>query len=175
MAPDVDGQEARAGAAEAQECEVFEAEVPSAHTYAWAFVSRAWRQGAAPARVRVAELTLIHGYVELKRKFGEVDWEVNSSEDYIRAFCKLRGFRTALWFKDSDDEDWDVAVFGLDGRAASSIAKEAKDYVERVESAMSLIPDEVFKDFVDRCYFLNGGDVDECLEEVERIVAAAGN
>ena len=167
------------------ECKIYEIEVPNARAYA-AIVSRylpsngdiAWfgyirseiRRQINVLRLLEQNGQLVEKGKEILRRLEELARE-ETFEAYVRAYCFLGNYGTALILRDAGPKlDWFVA-FGLSEGDVERVKDAIGKYLRTMEEALEAIPNDYMReDFVDRCYYLRGGDADRCLEEAEDIL-----
>ena len=177
----------------AEECKVYEIEVPDASAYYWDFVDKyvtddADKQYVLPmSELRPSVKDLLKWLEESGELSKEEEealvkvWELAKNlreggysyyDVYIRTFCLLGGYGTALVLKDKGDVmAWPV-IFGLDPSTIEKIRTEISNYVSEIERALRSIQDERKNtEFKYHCYYLKDWHPEECLEEARRILS----
>mgnify|MGYP001770821535 CR=1 FL=1 len=115
-------------------CKVYEVEVPDAHEQAHEVA-----QGySLTVRDLFAEVEMRIGYLEVRKVeglLGEGERRLLEKAKrlaaqgvvgYVKAYCLLYGYRTALLVEDENDSEWWVAFFGLGKGDAEEAARRAR-------------------------------------------------
>lgn len=92
-------------------------------------------------------------------------------EAYIKAYCLLKGHRTALLLWDGGDRTWWHVVFDLDRETMREVEREIESYLDTIYRAEEALPEKERDEFVARCELFEGGSPEECLREAERILS----
>ena len=95
-------------------------------------------------------------------------------EAYIKAYCLLKGYKTALLLWDGGDTTWWHVVFDLDEETVKEVEREIESYVSTIEKAEGLASGED-KEFMESCMVFGdeGASVEKCLAKAKEILARA--
>ena len=113
---------------------------------------------------------LLESLTKLVKKSGD-SFFLTSDEAYIKAYCLLKGHRNALLLWDGGDETWWYVIFDLDEDTIKEVEREIENYLDTIYRAEEALPEKERDEFEAKCELFEGGSPEECLEEARKILS----